>query len=340
LNSQPRFNQVLELVQNFIWRRFILGLPTNGLNKIFMNLHEKIDPKNYLYSLQKSLVLRQGSQKFPTDKEVYDALYTKDLYNIKTKNRSYLLERLENFNNHEFVQIEQNEKITTEHIFPQNPDPKWKLELGEKVYKQIREKFLHTLANLTLSGNNGKLGNRSFNEKRELPEGGYKDSRLWLNRFLAEQNGWDIIRLKQRFELLAERFFQVWAYPDIGNIALAHPASEISIFEAEDPVHKKLDCAISLDSKLEIKNFTKLYIKVISELFEISPERFYSSSLGVRVGLVYGKSQANQLRNAMGIGKNYFIETNFSSVEKFDRIKYALTVFELEDELFIKYAAD
>jgi len=50
---------------------------------------------------------------------------------------------------------------------------------------------LHTVSNLTLSGNNGKLSNKSFIEKRDLPDGGYKDSRLWLNRHLSNLSKWD-----------------------------------------------------------------------------------------------------------------------------------------------------
>ncbi|KKN98688.1 hypothetical protein LCGC14_0143670 [marine sediment metagenome] len=338
--DKDTFVAVLELVQNFAWRRFILGLPTNALNKIFMSLYEKLEPDFYLYSLQKWLVQRQGAQRFPSDYEVFDALRIKDLYNIKTKNRVYLLERLENHNNNEYVQIEHNEKITTEHIFPQNPDPKWKLELGEEQYKQIRDNYLNTLANLTLSGNNGKLGNKSFIAKRDLSGGGYKDSRLWLNKFLGDQNGWDVALLEKRFELLAERFFEVWTYPDIGDAISAEPATEVSIFEAEDPRHKKLEYAIFLESKMEVSQVSKLYINVISELFNLTPELFYSTDLGDRVGLTHGEEEAKQLRQPSKINENYFIETNLDNVGKFERIKHALSIFDLEDELTIKYAAD
>jgi hypothetical protein len=48
---------------------------------------------------------------------------------LNLKIRTYLLERLENFQNNEPVAIEGNSDITIEHIFPQNPDAKWKIEL-------------------------------------------------------------------------------------------------------------------------------------------------------------------------------------------------------------------
>jgi hypothetical protein len=69
-------------------------------------------------------------QRFPRNTETVIAFKEKDVYNINTKNRTYLFERLENYQNNEQVIIEGNPDITIEHIFPQNPDPKWKIELG------------------------------------------------------------------------------------------------------------------------------------------------------------------------------------------------------------------
>lgn len=56
---------------------------------------------------------------FPRDTETINALKEKDVYNIKSKNRTYLLERLENYQNNEPVVIDGNSDITIEHIFPQ-----------------------------------------------------------------------------------------------------------------------------------------------------------------------------------------------------------------------------
>jgi uncharacterized protein with ParB-like and HNH nuclease domain len=151
--DKSTFIEVLELIQSFSWRRFILGLPTNALNKIFMSLYDKVDTSNYLFSIQKSLLQRSGIQRFPKNAELIDALKAKDVYNIKSKNRIYLFERLENFDNVERVLIDGNPDITVEHIFPQNPDPKWKTLLGNEKYSFIRENYLNTIGNLTLSGN-------------------------------------------------------------------------------------------------------------------------------------------------------------------------------------------
>lgn len=330
------FLEILHFVQSFTWRRFIVGLPTNALNKIFMTLYEKIDPSNYLPSLQKWLLQRTGSQRFPKDSEVRESLKLKDVYNIKSKNRIYLLERLENHENREVVPVEGNLAITIEHIFPQNPDAKWKADLGTDEYNFIKETYLNTIGNLTLSGNNGKLGNKSFQFKRDLPNSGYKASRLWLNAYLSRMEKWGKDEIEQRFEILADRFLNIWSYPAI-DLKDERSVSEINIFEAEDPKYKKLEYAIFFDQKLEVTQVAKLYVEVLRQLFELQPETFFTTDLAEKITLTKNPQDGSP-RQAIQLNDNYFIEGNLDNINKFERLKYALTIFDSEDELFIKYA--
>ena len=332
------FLEVLDLVQSFTWRRFILGLPTNALNKIFMSLYDKVEHTNYLLSIQKSLLQRTGVQRFPKNAEVIDALKVKDVYNIKSKNRTYLFERLENFENREPVLIDGNQDITIEHIFPQNPDPKWKIELGNDEFNFIKENYLNSIGNLTLSGNNGKLGNKSFIDKRDLEEAGYKDSRLWLNKYLTILDKWDKAEIERRFDLIAERVLKIWGIP---NIVIDEKAdtNEISIFDAEEPKYKRLEYAVFFDQKIQVTQVTKLYVEVFRQLFELQPETFFTTELGARIGLTKQPTEGNP-RQPIEINDTYFIESNIDSNGKFERIKQALTIFDFEDELTIKYAEE
>lgn len=334
--DKPTFIKVLDFIQSFTWRRFILGLPTSALNKIFMTLYEKIDKENYLVSLQKWLLKRPGSQRFPKNKELIESLKLKDVYNIKSKNRTYLLERLENFENKEPVKIEGNTDITIEHIFPQNPDPKWKIDLGTDEYNFIKETYLNTIGNLTLSGNNGKLGNKVFTFKRDLENAGYIDSRLWLNKYLSIAEKWDKAEIERRFDLLSERFLKIWEYPDI-DLDDRDENNEVNIFEAEDPKHKKLEYAIFFDQKIEVTQVAKLYVEVFKQLFDLQPETFFTTDLAEKVTLTKNPKEGNP-RQPVQITDTYYIEGNIDNIGKFDKIKYALTVFDSEDELTIKYA--
>lgn len=334
------FISILSTVQSFTFRRFILGLPTNALNKMFMGLYDKVDPSNYLLSIQKSLLLRSGVQRFPRNIETINALKEKDVYNIKPKKRTYLLERLENFQNKEPVAIEGNSDISIEHIFPQNPDPKWKIELGTDEYDRIKENYLNTIGNLTLSGNNGKLGNKPFPEKKTMnvdgKEQGYNFSRLWLNRELKEKTKWGKLEIEERANTISERFIKIWEIPEI-DIKLEATNEEINIFNVEDPKYKKLEYTIFFNQKLEVTQVAKLYIEVFKQLFYLQPETFVPSEVRGRISLTK-TPETSRLRKAVSISETYFIEGNFDNLGKFDRIKQALTIFGYEDELSIKYA--
>ena len=338
--DKTTFISILSLVQSFTFRRFILGLPTNALNKIFMNLYDKVEPDNYLFSIQKSLLQRSGVQRFPRDTETINALKEKDVYNIKPKNRTYLLERLENHQNNEPVIIEGNSDITIEHIFPQNPDAKWKIELGTDEYNLIKENYLNTIGNLTLSGNNGKLGNKPFLEKREMnvdgKEQGYIFSRLWLNRDLKEKSKWDKEEIENRANQITQRLLKIWEIPDI-QVELETSSNEINIFDAEDPKFKKLEFAIFFNQKLEVTQVAKLYIEVFKQLFDLQPETFFTSDIGKRISLTKTPDE-DDVRQAVQLNDTYYIEANIDNKGKFDRIKQALTIFGFEDELAIKYA--
>ena len=68
----------------------------------------------------------------PSDIMLYELLEQLEIPvtadNIQAKNRKYMFEMIENFNNREYVDTS-NENITIEHIFPRNPHVKWNTEL-------------------------------------------------------------------------------------------------------------------------------------------------------------------------------------------------------------------
>lgn len=337
--DKETFIKVLDLIQSFVCRRFIVGLPTNALNKIFMSLYVRVDDSAYLLSIQKALIQKSGSQRYPKNEEVKESLRHKEVYHLKHHHRMYLLERLENYPSREQVLISGNPDITVEHIFPQNPSPKWEKDLGEQECVRIKESYLHTIGNLTLVADNAKLGNKPFLEKRDL-KGGFKDSKLWLNQDLSTLDKWDSEAIAKRFDRLYERFLKVWEYP---AISLAEETgngetSETNIFEADDPTGKKLEYAIFLEGRIEVSGVTELYAEVFGQLFELHPETFFSTDLGRGIGLT--KNPQN-LRDSLPITDTYFIEKHMPSKTKFEKIKQALEAFGfVEDELLIKYRDD
>lgn len=93
-----------------------------------MNLYKSVDINNYLYSIELALIKKTGAQRFPNDAELM--LLKSKMFIIYSQKQTIFLNRLENFNNNEKVNIDENAAITIEHIFPQNPDIKWKTDAG------------------------------------------------------------------------------------------------------------------------------------------------------------------------------------------------------------------
>lgn len=329
--------KILKLIQSYAWRRFIVGLPTNALNKIFMSLYAEVDSEEYYESIARFLLKKKGSAKFPTNEDLKTALKDKDLYNTQPKNRNYLFEMLENYNNREYVNTS-SEQITIEHIFPKTPNDNWNSDLTSDEYFLFKEKYLNTIGNLTLSGNNGALGNKSFLDKKEMNtdgnEQGYNFSRLWLNSYLQSINKWDVSKYEERLLIIYERFLKIWEYPDV-TVSLSDDSEEQNIFDAESPRNKKLDYFIFENTKVEEDTVAQMYFYVIRNLYE------KNSQLLVENKDIFKITRSNtDFRVPQEIINGWFVESNIDSTSKFIALKRLLSLFELEDELFIKFSSE
>lgn len=326
--------KVLKLIQSFVWRRFIVGLPTNALNKIFMTLYSEIDSEDYFDSMAAALLKKGGSMKFPTNEEIKVALKDKDLYNTQAKNRNYLFELLENFNNKEHVDTS-SELITVEHIFPRTPSKEWEENLTPEEYFEFKEKYVNTIGNLTLSGNNRSLGNRSFLEKKTMnledKEQGYSYSKLWLNTYLQKIEKWDITAYEERFKIIYARFLKIWEFPDV-VVFDDNDAEEQNIFDADPPTFKKLEYFIFEDTKIEEDAVAQMYFYVLKELYQKNSQLLVEGQEVLKI-----TRKVEEFRDGREISNGWFIESNIDSNTKFSVLKKLLSIFELEEELNIKY---
>lgn len=334
LVSNEDLIKILKLIQSYNWRRFVVGLPTNALNKIFMTLYSEVDTEEYYESIAKALVKKKGSAKFPTDEDLKTSLKDKDLYSIQPKNRNYMFELLENFNNREYVNTS-NENITIEHIFPQNPNADWVENVTSEDYVVFKEKYLNTIANLTLSGNNGALSNKTFLVKKNMNnnglEQGYEYSRLWLNSYLKTIDSWNSESYNERFNLIYNRFLKIWEYPNV-YVPITENIEELNIFDAESPTHKKLEYFIFENTKIDENIFSQMYVYVVKKLYEKNSQLLVSNQEVFKI-----TRNSSDFRSPQEIINGWYIESNMDSNYKFSTIKRLLSLFEMEDELYIKY---
>ncbi|UOR62705.1 DUF262 and DUF1524 domain-containing protein [Helicobacter pylori] len=195
--SKDDFRRSIALIESYICRRAVCGLGTNSLNKVFPSFTKHIQKDEYF-----------KKQRFPNNDEFKDCFITIDFYSFK-KNR-YFFERLENFDRKERVYTRE---YTTEHIMPQTLTEQWERDLGEN-FKEIHNKYLHTIGNLTKTGYNPEYSNKSFQEKRGM-EKGFKDSPLRLNQGLRDLKSFGEEEIKKRANDLADLALKIWTYPNL-----------------------------------------------------------------------------------------------------------------------------
>ena len=204
------FEAAVRMVEAYVFRRAVCAIPTNSLNKTFGTFGRALRKERYLESVQAHFLTLPSYRRFPGDEEFKREFGVRDLYNFPR--RSYWLRRLENDGRKERVPVDE---YTIEHILPQNENlsAKWRDDLGPD-WQRVRETWLHTLGNLTLTGYNAEYSDRSFSEKREM-KGGFRESPLKLNEGLRSLDKWDEAAIKSRAERLAAVAAGVWAVPSL-----------------------------------------------------------------------------------------------------------------------------
>ena len=212
---------IFKVIESYIGRRYICSVPTNTLESVFINLHNEVmkldnTSENYVEKLKYILQIKDWPRTFPPDEWIVNRISNYDLFlTVGHRELKYLLERLSNYDTKEpKVDIYTSDAYSIEHIMPQsigNAKSKnakaWQYELGDD-YAGIHERWVHKLANLTLTAYNSELGNKPFDEKKDI----YKKSGLYLNHFIVEKRNWNENSLKERQKFLISRALDVWKY--------------------------------------------------------------------------------------------------------------------------------
>lgn len=205
------FKKILQVVISYLWRRAICEIPTNSLSKTFATLYQAVDKDDYVNSVIKAFVFKSSYKRFPSDYEVREKLQTKDIYHFRL--RKYLLEALENYYHKEPIDLN-TANYTIEHIMPQNIEHNlsWQQMLGEN-WQEVHSLYLHTLGNLTITGYNAEMSNKSFGEKVN-GESGFKHSHLKLNESIVQCDVWNKKAIQRRTNILTDIILKIWKYPE------------------------------------------------------------------------------------------------------------------------------
>lgn len=169
--SKEELGKILNLLLTYSIRRLICEVGSNSLRGLYKTLYSRVfaraENKEHYYDAIVSFLQQMTSKDaMPSDADFLQALKERNLYR-KNALCKYLLAAVENQGKEKIV----TDNLTIEHILPQNKNlsTAWQKMLGDE-WETVRDRYLHTLGNLTLTGYNSELGDRPFDEKQALLE--------------------------------------------------------------------------------------------------------------------------------------------------------------------------
>jgi uncharacterized protein with ParB-like and HNH nuclease domain len=255
----------LQIIENYLVRRYLTGEQTNYLNKMFPTLWPQLDPNQFTSSLQQALL----SRNYPSDSRIRQFIYTEGLYKgNQVKEKTALI--LETINRHlskgsgAITMLDGSSTI--EHIMPQTLSDAWKKHLGadwEKVYRE----YLNTLGNLTLVTQewNTAMSNETFEKKRAILA--HHGLRLNSDYFSLASARWNEAAIKKRADFLAEQILEIWpafGEPPLSAVGKSTTPKVLTILGERHRVESWRDVAgITAETVIE---FGDDFVKIVEQL--------------------------------------------------------------------------
>ena len=337
--------------EDYLFRRNICEVPTNALNKIFLMFNKEIlrydgTTENYVEKFVYALLSKRESGRFPDDEEFSTALAAKQVYLMRGKYKAYLFERLENHGTIETKDVYthlDNKVYTIEHIMPQHLTPAWTRALGPNS-AEIHSTWLHRLANLTLSGYNPNLSNKTFAEKRDAAEGGYKASGLKMNQRIAQKETWGLAELEERNRELVVLALKIWPFPQSGFV----PATKDFDFCTLDD--EDIDLTGRSIAKYSLQNVEQP-VSSWSSMFEQVVKFLHEKDKSVLFELVHAPDEDSSLsailsgtedgmRVPLKIDDGIYMEKNTSTAYKISLLRRLFAHYEMNPADLVFYLKD
>ena len=349
--NQINLNEVAEafsITESYLFRRTICDLPTNALNKIFLLLNREImrydgTDSNYIEKLKFALLSKKDRARFPNDDDFSLMFTEKPIYQMNSKNKIYILERLENFGTLEDKDIYRHYdegEYSIEHIMPQHLTPAWIKELGDS-YEEIHDTWLHRIANLTLTAYNSKYSNSTFVEKKTM-KNGFEDSGIRLNTYVSKKDKWTLAELRDRNDYLLKRALDIWAFPStnykpqekqLDSYTLDDEASFLSGRQIAKFVYKGIE--------QPVVSWVEMYTKVLRALYLEDKTIITKIALSTDDDLsIHFSTNKRIFKKCDEIGDNVYVQTNTNTQSKLSVLNRLYKLYGMDPTDLVFYLRD
>ncbi len=282
------FCEILQILTSYYVRRSVCGDSSPTLTRVLYSLYRQLENVS-ADSLKRYLGKSVGRTAFPNDDRIRVAFLVRNAYAANQVCKFILLE-IEKLSN---AEPPKEENLEVEHFYPKTPTQEWRDRVGD--YFTFEQDYLNNFGNLTLSGQNQRLGNKSYEAKIALME---EYSSLHLNDyFINNTHSWGIEEVRARSEYLADQFCQVGLFKDLPK---EYREREINKTLDDDLTNHNLQSVKLPNHQRKIaRNAKELASVVIDYLLENAREAFESYTDEEPRYICWDKAKA-QLRDRDG----------------------------------------
>lgn len=334
--------------ENYLLRRSICDLPTNVLNKVFLTLHHEImrydgTAANYIEKFKYALTSKKERARFPDDDEFAMLFSERQIYQMNSKNKVYILERLENDNTLEDKDVYRHVDAgdySIEHIMPQHLTPTWIKALGAD-YEQIHEQWLHRIANLTLTAYNSKYSNSSFEEKKTM-EHGFSQSGIRLNQDIAKKDKWTLVELEERDSALTQRALKIWVRPTTDYKPAEKQLDSYTLDDDAETFSGRLIAKFNYkNTEQPVGSWAEMYEKVLRILYAEDMSIIENLAGSSEEGVPYHFStNKNAFIKSAEVGEGIYVLTNSSTQNKLSVLKRVFKLYNEDPNDLVFYLRD
>ncbi len=271
--DETELEKILEFFLNYSIRRIICEVASNSLRGLYKTLYSRVfarpENKDHYYDATVSFMVQLTSKDaFPTDEAFISALKYNNLYR-KNALCKYILTEIENQGKEQII----TDNLTIEHIMPQNKNisTAWQEMLGEN-WMAVKDKYLHTLGNLTLTAYNSELGDKPFAEKKEMLDGVTKVVALYAD--VKDCDVWNEEAIENRANNLSKTILALYPMAKAEyEISFADPRySEYTCDDPDNATYKAPNYFILQGERVTVNNFADMLRLVIKRLYNEKPE--------------------------------------------------------------------
>ena len=270
--DQKELSKVLRFLLNYSIRRLVCEVGSNSLRGLYKTLYSRVftvetNKEKYYDAIVSFFKQLTSKDALPDEDTFILALKQNNLYR-KNALCKYLLIAIENQGKEKL----ETEELSIEHIMPQNKNLStvWQKMLGEEHWKDVQEKYLHTLGNLTLTGYNSELGDLPFVEKKKKMEE-VCSKVVILYSDVKTCDTWNADKIEKRAERLADIIAKLYKIEAVEQeISFADPRyKEYTCEIPEDATYKTPKYYVLQGERVNVTNFAEMLRSVILRLYEL-----------------------------------------------------------------------